>query len=108
MDERRKEVARKKRIEAYHTNKEERRAKQKEYYEKNKHKITAKRRIGYRSQVDILFLKHDILTVNQPCMWFVEESWQLSVGQTAQGGHWQFNRFFDRLNHGLNHRPTHN
>ena len=53
MDERRKEVARKKRIEAYHTNRDERRAKQKEYYEKNKHKITAKRRLGYRSQVTL-------------------------------------------------------
>ena len=51
VEERRREAARKKRMEAYHSNREERRAKQKEYYEKNKHKITAKRRMGYRSQV---------------------------------------------------------
>ena len=50
---RRKEVARKKRIESYHLNRDERRAKQKEYYERNKHKITAKRRMGYRSQVGL-------------------------------------------------------
>ena len=53
MDGRRREVARKKRMEAYHSNREERRAKQKEYYERNKHKITAKRRMGYRSQVSV-------------------------------------------------------
>ena len=53
MDERRREVARKKRIDAYHLNRDERRAKQKEYYERNKHKITAKRRMGYRSQVGL-------------------------------------------------------
>ena len=42
--------------------------------------------INHRIKSDNLFLKHacSILRVIQPCMWFMEEAIQFSMGQTAR------------------------